>query len=274
MIKNLIYYDNIIKKASRANSNIREDFIFFLKEKLNFKDRDIYLIKEKTLTDNEDALINDFIEKKQQGIPLAYILNSSKFYDQEFYVDERVLIPRPETELLVDFIIEQDFSKIKILDAGTGSGCIGISLALKNPTLELYGSDFSMDSLNVAKINKNNLKADNFYLIHADWLSCFKEKSFDLIVSNPPYIGKKDPHLTNLTFEPSHALIATQNGFGDIKKIIKHSTKILKKKGILLLEHGFDQSNEIKKTLVEYGFSSIHTIKDYQDHQRVTFGTL
>ena len=102
----------------------------------------------------------------------------------------------------------------------------------------------------------------------------YKEKSFDLIVSNPPYIGKKDPHLTNLTFEPSHALIATQNGFGDIKKIIKHSTKILKKKGILLLEHGFDQSNEIKKTLVEYGFSSIHTIKDYQNHQRVTFGTL
>ena len=274
MVKNLIYYDNIIKKASRANSNIREDFIFFLKEKLNFKDRDIYLIKEKTLTDNEDALINDFIEKKQQGIPLAYILNSSKFYDHEFYVDERVLIPRPETELLVDFIIEQDFSKIKILDAGTGSGCIGISLALKNPTLELYGSDFSMDSLNVAKINKNNLKADNFHLIHADWLSCFKEKSFDFIVSNPPYIGKKDPHLKNLTFEPSHALIATQNGLGDIKKIIKHSTKILKKKGILLLEHGFDQSNEIKKTLVEYGFSSIHTIKDYQNHQRVTFGTL
>ena len=114
--------------------------------------------------------------------PLAYILNSSKFYDKEFYVDERVLIPRPETELLVDFIIEQDFSKIKILDAGTGSGCIGISLALENPTLELYGSDFSMDSLNVAKINKNNLKADNFHLIHADWLSCFKEKSFDLIV--------------------------------------------------------------------------------------------
>ena len=274
MVKNLIYYDNIIKKASTANQDIRQDFIFFLKEKLNFKDRDIYLIKEKTLTDNEDALINDFIKKKQQGIPLAYILNSSKFYDKEFYVDERVLIPRPETELLVDFIIEQDFSKIKILDAGTGSGCIGISLALKNPTFELYGSDFSMDSLNVAKINKNNLKADNFHLIHADWLSCFKKKSFDLIVSNPPYIGKKDPHLTNLTFEPSHALIATQNGLGDIKKIIKHSTKILKKRGILLLEHGFDQSNEIKKTLVEYGFSSIHTIKDYQDHQRVTFGTL
>ena len=107
-----------------------------------------------------------------------------------------------------------------------------------------------------------------------DALDYLKEKSFDLIVSNPPYIGKKDPHLTNLTFEPSHALIATQNGLGDIKKIIKHSTKILKKRGILLLEHGFDQSNEIKKTLVEYGFSSIHTIKDYQDHQRVTFGTL
>ena len=145
MSKNLTHYNNIIDNSFEAGSDVKKELVFYLKEKLFLKHKDIYLNKEKIFTDSEDILIENFIKKKQEGIPLDYILNSTKFYEEEFYVDERVLIPRPETELLVDYINNYDFPrKIKILDAGTGSGCIGISIAIKNPKFEVYGSDYAM----------------------------------------------------------------------------------------------------------------------------------
>ncbi len=257
-----------------AHPEVKDEFVFYLKEKLNFKDSDIFINKEKKLTDIEDNLIKNFIKKKQVGIPLDYILNSTKFYEEEFYVDQRVLIPRPETELLVDFINNHNFSRVKVLDAGTGSGCIGISIALKNPKIDVYGSDYSMDSLNVASINKDNLGVDNFYLIHSDWLTCFDNNSFDLIVSNPPYISEEDPHLNNLIHEPSRALIASNQGLGDIKNIINQSKYSLKKGGMLLIEHGFNQPNEVNNILEDNGFSDISLLKDFQDHPRATLGIL
>ena len=220
-------------------------------------------------------MIENFIKKKQEGIPLDYILNSTKFYEEEFYVDERVLIPRPETELLVDYINNYDFPrKIKILDAGTGSGCIGISIAIKNPKFEVYGSDYAIDSLNVAKINKKNLDAANFHLIQADWLCCFDEKSFDVIISNPPYIAEKDQHLNDLEHEPYQALVAPNNGLGDIQKITQQSTKILKKEGMIIFEHGFNQSNDVKNIFEENGFTNVKLIKDFQNHPRATLGMI
>ena len=189
-----------------------------------------------------------------------------------FYVDKRVLIPRPETELLVDFINNYDFPKeANILDAGTGSGCIGISVALKNPNFKIYGSDYSMDALNVANINKNSLKAINFSLIKSDWLSCFKEDSFNGIVSNPPYIAKNDKHLASLMHEPYEALAASEAGLADIKMITEQSTKILKKGGMLIYEHGHNQSKEVCKIFNDFGFSNIESLKDYQGIERITY---
>ena len=174
----------------KLNSDtLRNEFIFYLKEKLFFNDKDIYLNKDRELNAEEQNLIQEFIEKKREGIPIDYILNSAKFYENDFYVDSRVLIPRPETEILVDYVNNYFSSSIKVLDAGTGSGCIGISIALKNPSFKVYGSDYSENALNVALINKNNLNVDNFSLVHADWLASFKKESFDLIVTNPPYIA-------------------------------------------------------------------------------------
>ena len=208
-------------------------------------------------------------------LPLDYILNSTKFYEEEFYVDERVLIPRPETELLVDYINNYDFPrKIKILDAGTGSGCIGISIATKNPKFEVYGSDYAIDSLNVAKINQKNLDVANFHLIQADWLCCFDEKSFDVIISNPPYIAEEDPHLNDLKHEPYQALVASNHGLGDIQKITQQSTKILKREGMIIFEHGFNQSNDVKNIFEENGFTNIKLIKDFQNHPRATLGMI
>jgi release factor glutamine methyltransferase len=273
--KNLTHYNNIIDNSFEAGSDVKKELVFYLKEKLFLKHKDIYLNKEKIFTDSEDILIENFIKKKQEGIPLDYILNSTKFYEEEFYVDERVLIPRPETELLVDYINNYDFPrKIKILDAGTGSGCIGISIAIKNPKFEVYGSDYAIDSLNVAKINKKNLDVANFHLIQADWLCCFDEKSFDVIISNPPYIAEEDPHLNDLKHEPYQALVASNHGLGDIQKITQQSTKILKREGMLIFEHGFNQSNDVKNIFEENGFTNIKLIKDFQNHPRATLGMI
>jgi len=273
--KNLTHYNNIIDNSFEAGSDVKKELVFYLKEKLLLKHKDIYLNKEKIFTDSEDILIENFIKKKQEGIPLDYILNSTKFYEEEFYVDERVLIPRPETELLVDYINNYDFPrKIKILDAGTGSGCIGISIAIKNPKFEVYGSDYAIDSLNVAKINKKNLDVANFHLIQADWLCCFDEKSFDVIISNPPYIAEEDPHLNDLKHEPYQALVASNHGLGDIQKITQQSIKILKREGMIIFEHGFNQSNDVKNIFEENGFTNIKLIKDFQNHPRATLGMI
>tara|TARA_B100001564_G_C20626985_1_gene665149 strand:- start:759 stop:1586 length:828 start_codon:yes stop_codon:yes gene_type:complete len=270
--KNLIYYNNIIDEAFMADSDIKNEFIFYLKEKLHFNDDDIYVNKEKILTDSEMRHVNDFIQKKKSGIPLDYIINSSKFYEEQFYVDQRVLIPRPETELLVDFVNNYDFpKKIKILDAGTGSGCIGISIALKNPNYEVYGTDYSKDALNVANLNKDSFKIKNFSLVQSDWLSCFKEDSLDVIVSNPPYISKNDKHLDSLIHEPYDALVTSDDGLADIKLIAEQSTSALKRGGVLIYEHGYRQSDKVREIFSNFGFRNIESIKDYQGIERIAY---
>ena len=253
---------------------IKEDFIFFLKEKLGFNHNEIYINPKIVLKNKDETLIEKFLKQKEEGIPLDYILNSSKFYEYEFFVDSRVLIPRPETEIIIDYVNNHFSSPIKVLDAGTGSGCIGISIALQNPSLHVCGSDCSADALNVALINKNNLNVNNFSLVHADWLSSFKKESFDLIVSNPPYIADQDPHLENLKHEPNKALVAKDNGLGDIRLIVEQSTEVLKGGGMLILEHGYQQQEEVENILKKHHFIEIANIKDFQELPRITLGTL
>ena len=269
MSNKLSYYQ---KKLN--SDTIRDEFIFYLKEKLFFNDKDIYVDKDRELNKKEQSLIKEFIDKKKEGVPLDYILNSTKFYENDFYVDSRVLIPRPETEILVDYVNSNFLSSIKVLDAGTGSGCIGISIALKNSKFDVYGSDFSEDSLSVAAINKNALDVKNFSIIHASWLSCFKKDSFDLIVSNPPYIADQDPHLQDLKHEPNNALVSKDNGLGDIKLIVEQSTEVLKSGGKLILEHGCNQKEEVESIFKRNHFSHIANLKDFQALTRITLGTL
>jgi release factor glutamine methyltransferase len=253
---------------------IKKDFIFFLKEKLGFTDIEIYINPNIVLKNKDKTLIEKFLKQKEEGIPLDYILNSSKFYESEFFVDSRVLIPRPETEIMVDYVNNHFSSSIKVLDAGTGSGCIGISIALKNPSFHVYGLDYSEDALNVALINMNNLNVDNFSLVHADWFSSFKKESFDLIVSNPPYIADHDPHLENLKHEPNKALVAKDNGLRDIRLIVEQSTEVLKRRGMLILEHGYQQQEEVEHIFKKNHFSDISNLKDFQGLPRITLGTL
>ena len=253
---------------------IKNEFIFFLKEKLHFNDGEIYISSDKVLTVEDENFIKAFIKQKNEGIPLDYILNSSKFYEYEFFVDSRVLIPRPETEIIVNFVNSHFSSPIQVLDAGTGSGCIGISIALKNPSFQIYGSDYSEDAIDVASINKNKLGVKNFLLIHANWLSCFKTKCFDLVISNPPYIAEGDSHLEKLVHEPNIALVSKEKGLFSIKKIVEQSRKVLKKGGMLMIEHGYDQQDDVGNIFKKNNFSKIENLKDFQSLPRITLGTL
>ena len=275
MSSNLNFYKNKVADIWPNDQEISKEFIFYLKEHLNLKDASIYIDKDYLLSNDEQEGIEEFINHKKDGLPLDYILKKSFFYGNEFLVDQRVLIPRSETELLVDHINTLNFpDNIKILDAGTGSGCIGISIAMHNPNIQVYGLDYSAKSLEVAKANKNCFELNNFSLIHSDWLSSIKDRSIDFIVSNPPYIDSQDIHLKDLIHEPASALVASDSGLGDFKVISQQASLKLRKGGVLIFEHGYQQASEVSKIMKKNGFNNIETFKDHQSHPRITKGII
>ena len=274
MSKNINFFKNKITETWPGKKGILTEFIFYLKEKLHLSDVSIY-VDDYSLSKDEEDSINQFITLKKQEVPLDYILEKSSFYGNNFFVDPRVLIPRPETEILVDFINKLNFQSGEIvIDAGTGSGCIGISLAIHNPHLTVYGLDFSQESLEVANKNKNNLKVENFTTIYSDWLSNIEDASCNLIVSNPPYISSEDKHLRDLHHEPLMALTALDNGLADFKTISSQASSKLLKGGMLAFEHGYKQKREVSEILKKNGFKNIETLKDHQSHPRITIGIL
>lgn len=272
MSSKLNFYIKKIEEISSDDNNLSKELIFYLKEKLGLSDISIF-IEDYKLSKEEKNSINYFIELKKNGVPLDYILQNSSFYNNDFFVDERVLIPRPETEILVDYINNLNLTPgIKILDAGVGSGCIGASLAKANPKTIVYGLDYSFDALKVANINKKKFELDNFYLINSKWLNSLKENTFNIVVSNPPYIAPFDSHLDKLKHEPISALVANKNGLEDFDIISFQAMKVIKDDGLLAFEHGNNQSNEVKKIMTRYGFKDINLINDYQSQPRITIG--
>ena len=272
MSRNLNSYIKHIKEISSSGDNFSKEFIFYLKEELNLSDLSIFVDNYK-LSKEEENSINFFIEQKKNGVPLDYILQNSSFFNNNFYVDNRVLIPRPETELIVEHIHNLNLLPgMKVLDAGVGSGCIGCSLAKLNPQVDIFGLDLSLDALKVASINKEKFDLNNFYLLNSDWLQALKENTFDIIISNPPYIAPLDPHINDLKHEPIEALVAENNGLADINLISNQAFTIIKEGGLVLFEHGYNQSDDVKRIMTKFGFKDITLIKDYQSQPRITLG--
>lgn len=246
---------------------------------LNCKRLDLYLLFDRPLKENEIILYRELLKKRGSFVPLQYIIGNVEFYGLEFSVDSSVLIPRPETELLVDTIIEEnENTNLKILDIGTGSGIIAIALAKSLEQPELFAIDISEAALANAKKNaiKNDV-TDRIKFLQLDVrsdLSLLKE-SFDIIVSNPPYISKDEfPKLqTELrVFEPAIALTDYADGLSFFKIISEKAIRLLKNNGKLYFEIGKDQSDSVKKILQENGFANIQIKKDYQEIDRVISG--
>jgi len=216
------------------------------------------------------------VKRRANGEPIAYILGECEFYSIRFIVNSSVLIPRPETELLVDLALEKISLNLpcKIMDLGTGSGAIAISIAKHRPISRITATDNSTDAISVAKTNARHLGTNNVNILQSNWFDKLEKEKFDLIVSNPPYIALNDPHLNQkaLNFEPKIALIAGEDGMECIRKIITTATSHIHAEGWLLLEHGYNQANICRRLLKNAGFSNIFSHPDLSGILRVSGG--
>lgn len=215
------------------------------------------------------------LERRLEGEPIAYITGYREFYGREFHVTPDVLIPRPETELLVELALARMPSgqPLHVLDLGTGSGCIAISLALERPHAHITTVDNSPAALVIAHLNNQKWNA-GVTLLQSNWFCALGDRKFDLIVGNPPYIAEADPHLNtgDVCHEPATALRSGKNGMDALSHIIATACAFLKRGGYLLLEHGYDQRVPVQKAFQFAGFNEITTLQDIADINRVTIG--
>ena len=231
---------------------------------------------EKILTEEQSRLFNTALQRRLSGEPLAYITGSRGFWDMELKLSPDVLIPRPDSECLV----EQALARIpletdwQIADLGTGSGAIAIAIARERPRCTITATDISEAALDIARQNSATYAAENIMFASGSWGQALGTGVFNMIVSNPPYIRAGDPHLQqgDLPAEPLIALISGEDGLDDIRLIISESESYLRPGGWLLLEHGYDQAGEVTELLMAAAYSEVFTQKDYAGNDRVSGG--
>jgi len=229
------------------------------------------------LEESQQSQYLQLIERRVKGEPIAYIIGTREFWSLDLKVTPATLIPRPETERLVELALEKipNNTPRRIADLGTGSGAIALAIAKERPLCQITATDASPQAIEIAKINRDTHKLSNVQFVQSHWFYAFQETDkFDLIVSNPPYVAIEDPHLQqgDLTFEPSTALVSGPDGLDDIRQIVASSATHLTPGGWLLLEHGYDQGKAVTQLLKENGFNSIECIADYAQNERVSMG--
>ena len=215
------------------------------------------------------------IVRRQAGEPVAYILGQQGFWSLELEVASHTLIPRPDTELLVETVLALlPATPAALLDLGTGTGAIALALASERPTWRLTGVDRVVEAAALAERNRARLKLANASFVASHWFSALTGQRYQLIVSNPPYIAADDRHLAegDLRFEPSSALVAGADGLDDIRLIIQQAPDYLEAGGWLLLEHGFDQAAAVRELLSARGFSAVESRRDLGGHERISLG--
>ena len=231
---------------------------------------------ELELEQQQSTSFHKLLEQRLQGKPVAHILGERGFWSLNLKVTTDTLIPRPDTERLVELALEliPEKSQWKILDLGTGTGAIALSLAKENPDCFITATDQSIAAIDIAKQNAEDNKISNIEFIQSDWFANLNNQQFDMIVSNPPYIKENDPHLQqgDVRFEPLSALAAGEDGLDDIRTIIKNSRQHLTEKGVLLIEHGYDQADAVCNLLSTANFTQVSNFKDYNDNPRVSIG--
>ncbi len=229
------------------------------------------------IAEDKWQLLQALCQRRLAGEPMAYIMGLREFMGLDFTVSPAVLIPRPDTEALVEAALDflKDKATARVLDMGTGSGAIAVSIAHYAKHAQVYAGDISMEALELAKINakKFNLKV-NFR--QSDWFEQFSGEQFDLVVSNPPYIHQDDEHLYqgDLRFEPRLALTDNADGLSCYRTIIQQAPHYLKPGGAIYLEHGWDQAADVRALLIQAGFTQVYSIRDLVGIERVSGGVL
>jgi len=228
-----------------------------------------FALSDEQVTDYQKA-----ISRLDAGEPLAYVLGEQAFWTLTLQVTPDTLIPRPDTERLVEAALTRmSAAEGRVLDLGTGSGAIALSLAAERPAWQVLASDFSAAALAVARSNASKNSLSNCEFRHGSWFDVVGEgEKFNLIVSNPPYIDPDDTHLAALTHEPITALTAPQHGLADLVQIVAGAGRHLLDAGWLLVEHGYDQGQAVRELFTQAGFVQVETLRDYGGNERVTLG--
>jgi release factor glutamine methyltransferase len=229
---------------------------------------------EAELSQDQKLQFLSMIRQRAAGQPVAYLTGQREFWSLNFTVTPDSLIPRPETELLVErtLALLPENETLRIADLGTGSGAIAIALAHERRHWRLYAIDRSLQCVKLAQSNSRRLDVDNLCFINADWSKALANQCFDAIVANPPYIADRDPHLRqgDVRFEPASALTSGPQGLDDLRRLTKDAPRVLKPGGWIVLEHGMDQANNIRKLLNNIAFKNIATARDPAGLERVS----
>jgi len=276
-IENILNQGTKILKANNI-PNPHLDSEILLSESINKDKKHIILNLKEILNTKQLESFNSFIERRKNGEPIAYLIKKKEFWKDEFYVNKDVLIPRPDTELIIEQVLKiySKQSQLQVLDIGTGSGCILLSILKERPNFYGTGIDISKKSINVSKFNANKLNLTNrTRFIHSS-VDNFKIGKYDLVVSNPPYIqllSLKYLEKDIVNYEPKLALNGGLDGFSKIRKVISKVKNLIKKNGKFILEIGFSQKNKVKEILKKEGFYVNKTLKDYGNNDRCIIST-
>jgi len=231
---------------------------------------------DRAIKESELQLFNTLLARREAGEPVAYLIERRGFWTLDLTVSSATLIPRPDTEILVETALTKIESQMTIADLGTGTGAIALSIASERQDITIFASDKSEAALAIAADNKQKLAINKVHFWRGDWLTAIADNSLDMVLSNPPYIDKADPHLQqgDVQFEPISALVAEDKGLSDIAMICEQAKRCLKQKGWLMVEHGYQQGQAVQALLLEQNFQKVESIKDYGGQVRITIGQL
>ncbi|SHF00689.1 release factor glutamine methyltransferase [Microbulbifer donghaiensis] len=267
---------NLARSAELAGSDsARLDVEVLLGHVLGRPRTWLYTWPEYELTVAEQGQFDALLARRHSGEPVAHLTGEREFWSLPLKVDASTLIPRPETELLVETALELcPQQQLRALDLGTGTGAIALALASERPGWQIVAAERSADAARLAEENRRSLGFDNVQIVRSDWFAQIAPQVFELIVSNPPYIDAADPHLEqgDVRFEPRSALVADREGLADIEHIAVRSVEFLTAGGWLLVEHGWQQAAAVRDIFAAAGFHNVESREDFSGWERLTLG--
>ena len=264
------------QRLSQCSDSASIDARVLMEHVTGYSHADIIRKNDQALSESQQSLFDELVAMRETGAPIAYITGQREFWSMNFLVTPDTLIPRPETEILVEqalLRIPKD-TEVTIADLGTGSGAIALAIAYERPHARVIASDASRLALETARVNEERLGIGNVELRLGRWFGALGQDRCDVVVSNPPYVREDDPHLSqgDVRYEPMTALVSGDDGLDAIREIITDASNHLKPGGWLLLEHGFDQGEAVLGLMQSAGFVNVETVGDLAGQDRVTLG--
>jgi release factor glutamine methyltransferase len=278
---NLTFYQ-ILRKASQRlashSDSAQFDAELLLAHVIKKERSYFYTWPERQMNNKQSQQFEKLIQQREQGQPIAYILGQQAFWTLNLKVSKDTLIPRPETELLIETVLDYyaRYDALSILDLGTGTGAIALAIADEFPQSQILAVDISAEALKIAQYNAAHYQLSHVQFLQSDWFSNIPAQGFDCILSNPPYIDVDDPHLQqgDVRYEPRLALHSGAEGFKDIQHIVQHSPAYLKPHGYLMFEHGYQQASTARHYLAQAHFENIQSLRDLAGHERISIGRM